>query len=268
MGVNVITAAELGWQEQGFNMKHPVLGTGVDTPLGKSDPTKAAEAARHVRKAISHLIPRDQIVNDLLAGAGYPLASFLGPGWGLWYDSDLKPDTYDIAAAANELRQAGYTVNVAAPPPIAYTGSPMFGSGKVTINGVGRVAAEMVVIQKSTDSGKTWKAFAAAVTGNDTKYQLSALAPPAFGSASYRANFTGYVLPSDLAQKPITPDLVNQYVKNKQYFGGRQLLPERVSDPIVVSSFRNDVMIVAAILIVIVAIVAAVLWKTRKKKAV
>jgi class 3 adenylate cyclase len=110
MGINVIRAPELGWQEMGFNMRHPVFGTGVDTPLGKGDPSMAAEAARHVRKAISHLIPRDKIVNELLGGMGVPLASFLGPSWGIWYDKDLKPDSYDNNTAAAELRAAGYTV--------------------------------------------------------------------------------------------------------------------------------------------------------------
>jgi KaiC/GvpD/RAD55 family RecA-like ATPase len=110
LGVNVIHAPELAWQEMGFNMKHPVFGTGVDTPLGMSDPSMAAEAAKDVRKAISHLIPRDQIVNDLLGGAGVPLASFLGPGWGIWYNKDLTPDSYDNNTAAALLRAAGYTV--------------------------------------------------------------------------------------------------------------------------------------------------------------
>jgi len=38
-----------GTQQFGFNLNHPVWGTGVDTPLGKQDPTRAAEAARYVR---------------------------------------------------------------------------------------------------------------------------------------------------------------------------------------------------------------------------
>lgn len=110
MGVNIISAAEPAWTELGFNMRHPVIGTGVDTPLGKSNPSMAAEAARHVRKALSHLIPRDEIVNELLGGVGVPLASFLGPGWGIWYNKDLKPDSYDNNTAAAELRAPGYTV--------------------------------------------------------------------------------------------------------------------------------------------------------------
>ena len=110
MGMNPIRSPALAWTELGFNMQHPVFGTGVDTPLGKIDPSMASEAARHVRKAISHLIPRDQIVQELVGGAGIPLASFLGPGWGIWYNKDLKPDSYDNNTAAAELRAAGYTV--------------------------------------------------------------------------------------------------------------------------------------------------------------
>lgn len=110
LGVKVIVSPAWGWEEMGFNMKHPVFGTGVDTPLGKSDPSRAAEAARDVRKAISHLIPRDQIVNGLLGGGGIPLASFLGPGWGIWCNKDLKPDSFDNNTAAALLRAAGYTV--------------------------------------------------------------------------------------------------------------------------------------------------------------
>jgi len=111
MGLNVVLSPEAGsWRELGFNMMNPVWGTGVDTPLGMSNPALAAEAARHVRKAISHLIPRDQIVNEMLGGAAVPMASFLSPGWGIWYDKDLKPDSYDNNTAAAELRAAGYTV--------------------------------------------------------------------------------------------------------------------------------------------------------------
>src|SRR5207247_11136254 len=56
----------------GFNMQHPIFGTGVDTPLGKSDPSKAALAAKDVRQAISHAVPRDLIVQQLLLGYAYP----------------------------------------------------------------------------------------------------------------------------------------------------------------------------------------------------
>src|SRR5208337_4778959 len=73
--VNIITATELGWQEMGFNMNNPIFGTGTATPAGQSNPSNAAGAARDIRKAISHMIPRDLIVSSLLDGAAYPLAA-------------------------------------------------------------------------------------------------------------------------------------------------------------------------------------------------
>jgi ABC-type transport system substrate-binding protein len=265
MGVNIISAAELGWQEQAFNMMSPIFGTGVDTPLGKSNPSQAYEAARHIRTAISHLIPRDQIVNQLLQGSAYPLATLVGPGWGVWYNPDIKPDTYDIQAAAAEMRAAGYTINVSPPPQIALAGAPMFG-GSVVITGTsGRVADEMVIIDQSTDGGTTWSPVAAAVTGNDTKYQVSNVpGPSAFGSVMYRANFTGYVLAPENATKPITPDLVNEYINTGQYLE-RQLLPQLVTEPITASSQLP--IIVGAIVVVIIAIVAiAFVLRSRRKK--
>jgi ABC-type transport system substrate-binding protein len=266
IGANIISSTELGWQEQGFNLRHSVFGTGVDTPLGKSNPSQAAEAARHVRTAISHLIPRDQIVKDLLAGSAYPLATLVGPGYGVFMDPNLKPDTYDINAAAEELRAAGYTVSIAPPAPIAYTGSPMLGTGSVTITGHARVANEMLMLQQSTDGGQTWTNFAAAVSRNDTTYSVAAPAPPAFGAVWYRANFTGYTLNDTWAMKPITPDLVDQYISTGQYFGGRPLLPGQVTDPISVSSTNNDYLVVGVIIVVILAIVGFVVWNSRRKK--
>jgi hypothetical protein len=263
MGVQVNVAPELGWQEQGFNMKHPVFGTGVDTPLGKSNPSQAAEAARHIRKAISHLIPREQIVNQLLGGFGYPIATWAGPGFGVWYPADLKPDSFDLNAAADELRAAGYTVNVAPPAPIAYSGTPLLGTGAVTISGVTGVAHMLVVIDQSTD-GKTWTPVTAAVADNSSKYQVSVPAPPAFGSVMYRANFTGYTVNDTLAVKPITPALVDQYINNGDAFPGTAAFAT-LTDPITVSSMTNDALVVLAIVIVIV-VIGVLASRSRKKK--
>jgi len=106
------------------------------------------------------MIPRDLIVSELLSGAGYPLASWLGPGWGEWADPTLTPDSYDLNAAASLLQQAGYTVSIAPPPPITYAGSPMLGSGSVTISGTGPAANMLTMVQQSTDGGNTWTDFA------------------------------------------------------------------------------------------------------------
>jgi len=278
--VNIITATELGWQEMGFNMNSPIFGTGTATPAGTSDPTKAADAARDIRKAVSHMIPRDLIVSSLLNGAGYPLASFLGPGWGVWYDPTLTPDTYDLNAAASLLQQAGYSVSVTPPAPIAYAGSPMLGSGSVTISGTGPAANMLVMVQQSTDGGNTWTDFAPLLTDNSSKYTTAAAAPPAFGSVWYRANFTG-IVPSP----GIVAGIQNGTIKldemeyqtlsttKADWLNGRVLwtpLPgqSQTTDPITVSSASTDAMVVAVPIVVIIAIVGAALWmRSRKKKS-
>lgn len=156
--LNVINATELGWQEMGFNLNNPVFGTGVNTPLGKSNPSQAADAARNIRKAISHLIPRQQIVNQLLAGSGYPLASFLGPGWGVWYDPTLSPDTYDLGAAADDLRAAGYSPLItatASTTSAAVIESSSTSSMTVVSTSTGPIQGLSTVMQASTNSTQT-----------------------------------------------------------------------------------------------------------------
>jgi ABC-type transport system substrate-binding protein len=277
--VNVISTNELGWQEMGFNMNNPVFGTGTATPAGTSDPTKAAEAARDIRKAISHMIPRDLIVSSLLNGAGYPLASFLGPGWGVWYDPSLTPDSYDLNAAASLLQQAGYTVTVAPKPAIAYAGSPMLGSGAVTISGTGPVADMLVMVQQSTDGGNTWTDFAPTLTANDSSYQVSAPAPPAFGSVWYRANFTGIVPTPDIVasiQNGTTKLDMMEYqtlsTTKADWLNHRILwtptsAQPAITDAITVSSASTDATVVAVPIVIIIAIVGAALWmRSRKKK--
>ncbi len=96
------------WQHVCYNLKHPVLGTGVDTPLGKKEPARAAEAAAYVRKAISLAMPRAQIVKEIVAGAGQPgtvPVPFSAPE----YDQDLlKPIPYDLEQAKKYMERAGY----------------------------------------------------------------------------------------------------------------------------------------------------------------
>jgi ABC-type transport system substrate-binding protein len=277
--VNVIEASEFGWQEMGMNMNNPVFGTGTATPAGQSDPTKAAGAARDIRKAISHMIPRDLIVSSLLAGSAVPLASWVGPGWGVWYDPTLTPDTYDLNAAASLLQQAGYTVTIAPPPPIAYAGSPMLGSGSVTISGTGPAAHMLVMVQQSTDGGNTWTDFAPVLTDNSSRYQTSAPAPPAFGTVWYRANFTGIVPTPTIVQGiqngTITLNEMEyqQLTSNSTYWLGGKVLwtpipgQSQTTNPIAVSSASTDATVVAVPIVIIIAIVGVALWmRSRKKK--
>jgi ABC-type transport system substrate-binding protein len=104
-----------GVQEMGFNMQHPVFGTGVDTPLGKRDPTRAAEAARYVRQAISHLINRDNIISTILAGYGSSALTTPITRVTAGYDTSLTPYSYDVTLAKSLLAAAGYDTGVAPP---------------------------------------------------------------------------------------------------------------------------------------------------------
>ena len=104
-----------GVQELGFNMKHPVFGTGVDTPLGKQDPSRAAEAARYVRQAISHLINRPQIISTILGGYGSEGVTTPITRVTAGFDSSLGYYTYDETLAKSLLAAAGYDTGVAPP---------------------------------------------------------------------------------------------------------------------------------------------------------
>lgn len=261
-GATIVHQNELGWQEVGFNMMSPIFGTGVNTPLGKSDPTKAAAAALHIRTAISHLIPRERIIKDLLSGVGTPLATWIGPGWGVWYNPNLKPDTFDVGVAVSELQAAGYTVNFTLPPPIAINGTPILGQ-PLTISGTSQISREMVVIQQSTDGGKTWRSIGAAVADNSSKYMASVQGPPIFGTSWYVANFTGYAVANEtLARRTISPDLVNQYIRGGLTAGKRRLIAQKTSDPITATSSTNDALVV---IMPIVIIAAGAFLMARKK---
>ncbi|MDH5770890.1 MAG: ABC transporter substrate-binding protein [Candidatus Bathyarchaeota archaeon] len=106
-----------GWQELGFNCRHPVWGTGVDTPLGKSDPTKAAEAARYLRQAVSHCIPRYQIVGEILQGVGTPgdLHAFPGQAERRTDLEDFPPYSFNLTLARELIEMAGYSYEAPAP---------------------------------------------------------------------------------------------------------------------------------------------------------
>ncbi|NMJ43687.1 hypothetical protein GWK16_20740 [Roseomonas sp. JC162] len=96
------------WQHICYNLRHPVFGTGVETPLGRQDPSRAAEAAAYIRKAISHAMPREQIVQEIAGGYGKP-GTVPIPYSAPEYDRDiLKPIAYDLDMSRQYLERAGY----------------------------------------------------------------------------------------------------------------------------------------------------------------
>ncbi|HEV2674751.1 MAG TPA: ABC transporter substrate-binding protein [Aliidongia sp.] len=105
----VVTFDSYKWQHICYNLKHPVFGVGTETPLGKSDPSRAAEAAAYIRQAISHAMPRDQIVKEIAGGYGAP--GTVPMAWSApEYDHDLlQPIAYDLDLARKYMEKAGYT---------------------------------------------------------------------------------------------------------------------------------------------------------------
>jgi len=102
-------------QQMGFNLNHPVWGTGVDTPLGKQDPSRAAEGARYVRQALNHLIDREGIIEAVLGGYGSPGITVPVTKITAGFDASLPEYTYDPTLAKSLLAAAGYDTGVAPP---------------------------------------------------------------------------------------------------------------------------------------------------------
>lgn len=87
-----IIVNRLKHEELSLNMKHPVFGTGELTPVG------TPAAAKEVRKAISHAIPRNQIVDAIYEGLAIPGASPIHSFYTGLFDS-LDPYVYDLDLA-------------------------------------------------------------------------------------------------------------------------------------------------------------------------
>lgn len=189
-----------GLQELGVNMMHPVFGTGTDTPLGKQDPTKASEAANHVRRAIDHLIPRQLIIDNLMDGFPRPGIAFVLPPQ-IGFNKDLKSTEYSLDEARKHLQLAGYEpkggVEVFNPqvPPL-FTGTPVALSGRIInaeTNGPFPIPLRLDV-QASTDEGKTWTKVGETSTDSYGNYQ-TVVTPPGTGAFWYRVFFPGSTLP-------------------------------------------------------------------------
>ncbi|WXG43732.1 MAG: ABC transporter substrate-binding protein [Promethearchaeati archaeon SRVP18_Atabeyarchaeia-1] len=99
-------------QELGFNMQHPIFGTGLGTPVGMADPSKAAEAAKHMRRGIEYLFLKDSILKNMTNGYGsYGVTTpFTRVTWGFDSSIVLRNDTTlnQRLLAIKEFEAAGY----------------------------------------------------------------------------------------------------------------------------------------------------------------
>ena len=90
-------------QEIAVNMKHPVFGTGELTPQG------TAEAAKNVRKAISHTINRNLIVEQIYEGFAYPGVTPFPKG-SIGFDGSLEWYDYNVTLGYEYMKEAGFDV--------------------------------------------------------------------------------------------------------------------------------------------------------------
>ncbi|MHA2428896.1 MAG: ABC transporter substrate-binding protein [Candidatus Hermodarchaeia archaeon] len=95
------------FQVLGFNLHHPVFGTGEATPNGQRYPTKAWQYAKFVRQALNHLIPRQAMIDQILDGHAVLGLECIPPSSNA-YNSELEPYAYDTEMAKTLLGQAGY----------------------------------------------------------------------------------------------------------------------------------------------------------------
>jgi len=189
-----VTIVGDGRQFLGFNMRHPILGTGVDTPLGKQNPSRAAEAARYIRQAIDYLIPRDLIIQNLAGGDGLPATTHMLPDQA-YYDSSIKARPYDVQKALQLLSLAGYKVTTNPLPVTAGETSFILGMG-THISGIfsnpvtGQAYKNMVVLVQESKDNATWKSVAVGQTDSQGKFDM-VVTPPSTGTFWYRASFPG-----------------------------------------------------------------------------
>jgi len=207
-----------GWQEMPLNDANPLWGTGVTSPNGVSDPTHAATYAKYIRTAMSFLVPRQQIVQNLLLGLGtagitefFPTSGVIHPGD---IYSGLTYDPLDLATAYGYLAAAGYNTGyqpITSPtqtptlipiPAINVTGITLnvpgfFLGNSFTLTGTfptvpGTANGYWVTLQESTDGGTTWSPVALGTATGGGAYSMS-YTPASTGNQWYRVFFSGVV---------------------------------------------------------------------------
>ena len=88
-----------GSQEIGLNCLHPYL-SGTLAPISSED------SGKYIRQAISHLIPRETIVEEILNGLGSP--GITAYPMVIGFDDTLEPYEYSIDIAKQKMEAAGF----------------------------------------------------------------------------------------------------------------------------------------------------------------
>jgi peptide/nickel transport system substrate-binding protein len=114
VGIEARTAIDTANQEIAINMRHPIIGTGELTPLGTE------EAAKNIRKAISHAVPRQIIVDEILNGLGSPGITPMPPVC-VGFNDAMQPYEYNLTLAREYIEDAGYELIEITPTPTTTT---------------------------------------------------------------------------------------------------------------------------------------------------
>ncbi|MBN1330785.1 MAG: hypothetical protein JXA54_15035, partial [Candidatus Heimdallarchaeota archaeon] len=100
-GTSYTLVEDPGTQEMAFNCLHPYLGTGELCPI--SD----LESGKNIRKAISSMIPRETIVDEIMNGLAAP-GSTGCPNVAVGYDETIGYYPYSIDLAKQYMEDAGF----------------------------------------------------------------------------------------------------------------------------------------------------------------
>jgi ABC-type transport system substrate-binding protein len=183
-----------GTQQLGFNMRHPIFGTGVDTPNGKTDPANAALYAKYVRQAMDYLIPKTLICINLLSGLAEPGAVHVNPA-SAYYNTALVPRDYNPTAAKALLAKAGYTVGATTPGSVTSQGiwvnEPVVFTGSFIIDPVPAIQQNGIValLWMSRDN-VNWTPVAQTITTAGGYYSLT-YTPTQSGLYYFKVELTG-----------------------------------------------------------------------------
>ncbi len=104
-GIHEEIVGDPAHQEISLNHKSQWWGNGSAVPDG--DSSDDVMDALLIRRAMSHIVDREFIANEILEGLGQPAASTM-PSAAVGWDPNLKADEYNVTLAKELMTQAGF----------------------------------------------------------------------------------------------------------------------------------------------------------------
>ncbi|MFV2016035.1 MAG: ABC transporter substrate-binding protein, partial [Candidatus Heimdallarchaeota archaeon] len=104
-GVTEEFVNDLSSQQIALNHLNPYYGTGEKIPGNNGQPNY--DDALSVRKAMSHIVDRQFIVNEMMEGLATPATTIM-PSGAIGWDTTIVPRNFSIATARNYMEMAGF----------------------------------------------------------------------------------------------------------------------------------------------------------------